>query len=121
MQSHSTKKVRSVESSSEDESSPQSGQLANPLISILFEVLGPIGHGPSSSHTMAPHRAAYAAFQKLGGMPDSVVITFYNSFAGTAEGHRTDMAIAAGLLGMSPDEENPQFRNALEIAKRSEK
>ncbi len=104
-------------STTEVESSRRTNWASNLFISLLFEVLGPAGHGPSSSHTMAPHRAAYAAYRLLGGQPDSAHVTLINSFATTGKGHRTHVAIAAGLCGMSPDSENRQFADAIEIAR----
>ena len=51
-----------------------------------------IGHGPSSSHTMAPRRAAE---RFLADHPDagSVRVTLYGSLAATGHGHLTDVAI----------------------------
>ena len=71
-------------------------------LSLLGEVLGPDGHGPSSSHTIAPQRIANYAHQQLGGVPDHAEVTLVNSFATTGEGHRTPEAVIAGLLGFSP-------------------
>lgn len=82
--------------------------------SIIDNVLGPVGPGPSSSHTMAPHRAALEAFGLLGGRPEFARIQFVNSFATTGEGHRSNIAVAAGLLGMAP--EDPRFKRALDVA-----
>ncbi len=52
-----------------------------------------IGCGPSSSHTMAPRRAAQ---QFLQDTPDaqSYRVTLYGSLAATGRGHLTDVAIA---------------------------
>lgn len=85
-------------------------------ISILDEVCGPCCPGPSSSHTGAPYHAAYGAQKLLGGPPDLARVTLFNSFAKTFKGHRTDIALAAGLNAIDPSIENTNFRDALSIA-----
>jgi len=70
--------------------------------------------GPSSSHTAGVVRIARAAIRILGALPTEAVITFYNSFARTYEGHGSDRAIVAGLLGYRPDDE--RIRTAFEHA-----
>ncbi len=77
-------------------------------------MIGPVMIGPSSSHTAGVVRIARAAIRILGGTPDEAVITFYNSFARTYEGHGSDKAIIAGLMDFRTDE--PKIKNALEIA-----
>jgi L-serine dehydratase len=83
--------------------------------SSVFDMIGPVMIGPSSSHTAGVVRIARAAIRILGGSPDNAVITFYNSFARTYEGHGSDKAIIAGLMDFRTDE--PKIKNALEIAK----
>lgn len=68
-------------------------------------MIGPIMIGPSSSHTAGVVRIARTAVKILGGVPDEVEITFYNSFARTYEGHGSDLAIVAGLLDFKADDE----------------
>jgi L-serine dehydratase len=70
--------------------------------------------GPSSSHTAGVVRIARAAIRILGALPTEAVITFYNSFARTYEGHGSDRAIVAGLLGYRPDDE--RIRTAFDHA-----
>jgi len=82
--------------------------------SILDDVLGPDGHGPSSSHTIAPQRIAAEAFTLLGGVPETATVYLFNSFATTGHGHRTDVAITAGLLGFKPTD--ARTRTAQECA-----
>ncbi|HEY6806122.1 MAG TPA: L-serine ammonia-lyase, iron-sulfur-dependent, subunit alpha [Pyrinomonadaceae bacterium] len=84
-------------------------------LSIIDNVTGPVGRGPSSSHTMAPYRAAIEAVGFLGGPPDFARVLFLNSFATTGKGHRSHIAVAAGLQGMDP--EDPRFPVALEVAR----
>ena len=61
--------------------------------------------GPSSSHTAGVVRIARAAIRMLGAVPTEATITFYKSFARTYEGHGSDRAIVAGLLGYPTDDE----------------
>ena len=72
--------------------------------SSIFDMIGPVMIGPSSSHTAGVVRIARAAIRILGALPTEAVITFYNSFARTYEGHGSDRAIVAGLLGYAPDD-----------------
>lgn len=55
-----------------------------------------IGHGPSSSHTMGPKRAAMIFGEKHPGV-DRFVVTLYGSLAATGKGHLTDKAILEEL------------------------
>ena len=72
----------------------------------LFDVLGPVMTGPSSSHTAGAVRIGSTARRLLGeGTPRSAAITLYGSFAATGHGHGTDRALIAGLLGFQPDDE----------------
>jgi len=78
-------------------------------------MIGPVMIGPSSSHTAGVVRIARAARRVLGGRPDVVDITFYNSFARTYEGHGSDRAIIAGLLDYKTDDK--RIKDALDLAK----
>ena len=72
----------------------------------LFDILGPVMVGPSSSHTAGAVRLGRTARRLLGeGTPRSAAITLYGSFAATGHGHGTDRALIAGLLGFQPDDE----------------
>ncbi|MFD2203514.1 L-serine ammonia-lyase, iron-sulfur-dependent subunit beta [Shivajiella indica] len=83
--------------------------------SSVFDMIGPVMIGPSSSHTAGVVRIARAAIRVLGGMPENVVITFYNSFARTYEGHGSDKAIIGGLLDFKTDD--PKIKESFDIAK----
>lgn len=72
--------------------------------SSVFDMIGPVMIGPSSSHTAGVVRIARAAIRLLGAAPEEAVITFYNSFARTYEGHGSDRAIVAGLLDFKTDD-----------------
>jgi len=77
-------------------------------------MIGPVMIGPSSSHTAGVVRIGRAARKVFGATPDSVEVTFYNSFARTYEGHGSDRAIIAGLLDFNTDD--VRIKNSLEIA-----
>lgn len=83
--------------------------------SSIFDMIGPVMIGPSSSHTAGVVRIARAAIRILGSIPTHAIITFYNSFARTYEGHGSDRAIIGGLLGMNTDD--VRIREALSHAK----
>lgn len=70
----------------------------------IFDILGPVMVGPSSSHTAGAVRIGLIGRQLLGKQPCRAQIYLHGSFAATGEGHGTDRAIVAGLLGMKPDD-----------------
>ena len=70
----------------------------------IFDILGPVMVGPSSSHTAGAVRIGLMGRKLLGCMPLKARICMHGSFAATGVGHGTDKAIVAGLLGMEPDD-----------------
>lgn len=70
----------------------------------IFDILGPIMVGPSSSHTAGAVKIGLIATRLLSVKPQKAKIFFHGSFAATGQGHGTDRAIVAGLLGMKPDD-----------------
>lgn len=70
----------------------------------IFDILGPVMVGPSSSHTAGAVRIGRMARTLLGEQPVKVKIGLHGSFAETGQGHGTDRALVAGLLGMKPDD-----------------
>ncbi len=70
----------------------------------LFDILGPVMVGPSSSHTAGAVRIGLTARKILGEEPIFADISLHGSFAMTGRGHGTDCALIAGLLGMQPDD-----------------
>jgi L-serine dehydratase len=70
----------------------------------IFDILGPVMVGPSSSHTAGAVRIGRMARVLLGGEPVKAEIGLYGSFAETGQGHGTDRALVAGLLGMRPND-----------------
>ncbi len=80
----------------------------------LFDIMGPIMVGPSSSHTAGAVRIGYVSRKLLGEQPVEAVIGLHGSFADTGAGHGTDKALIAGLLGMDTDDE--RIPNSFSIA-----
>jgi L-serine dehydratase len=82
--------------------------------SSVFDMIGPVMIGPSSSHTAGVVRIGRAAMKLFGSQPEEAEITFYNSFARTYEGHGSDRAVIAGLLDFNTDDK--RIKEALELA-----
>ncbi len=70
----------------------------------IFDILGPVMVGPSSSHTAGAARIGLVARQLFGRQPEKVKVYLHGSFAATGKGHGTDRALIGGLLGMRPDD-----------------
>lgn len=83
--------------------------------STVFDLIGPIMVGPSSSHTAGAVRLGEMARKILGSMPVEAEIILHGSFAETGKGHGTNLALVAGLLGMHTDDE--RIPQAFEVAK----
>lgn len=81
----------------------------------VFDIIGPVMVGPSSSHTAGAARIGKAARNLFGKQPKWAKIHLYESFAKTYRGHGTDFALAGGLLGFETDD--PRMSDALKIAK----
>lgn len=72
----------------------------------IFDIMGPIMVGPSSSHTAGAVRIGRMARTLLGERPARAIFCLHGSFAETGVGHGTDKALVAGLLGMATDDFN---------------
>lgn len=70
----------------------------------IFDIVGPVMIGPSSSHTAGAVRLGALARAIFGTQPRRVEIGLHGSFAATGDGHGTKLALIAGLLGMAPDD-----------------
>jgi len=70
----------------------------------LFDILGPVMVGPSSSHTAGAARIGRITRMLLGKAPVKARIGLYGSFQKTYLGHGTDKALIGGLLGMAVDD-----------------
>lgn len=81
----------------------------------VFDILGPIMVGPSSSHTAGAARLGKVARAVAGADIEDVTFYLHGSFAKTYKGHGTDRALVAGILGMEPSD--LRLRDSLEIAK----
>ena len=84
------------------------------MSSSMFDILGPITVGPSSSHTAGAVRLGLACRTILGEEVKRAKITFYGSLADTYRGHGTDKAVIGGLLGFNTD--NVKVRESLQLA-----
>ena len=78
-----------------------------------FDIIGPIMVGPSSSHTAGAVRLGRIGATMLGTQPTEALIELHGSFAQTGQGHGTDRAIVAGLLGMAPDDDRIRYSFAV--------
>lgn len=82
--------------------------------SSVFDMIGPVMIGPSSSHTAGVVRIARVARKILGEQAEEAEITFYNSFARTYEGHSSDRAVIGGLLDFKTDDK--RIKDSLDLA-----
>lgn len=71
----------------------------------VFDIIGPIMIGPSSSHTAGAARIGKVARSLFRRQPEWVDIHLYGSFAKTYKGHGTDVAIIGGILDFETDDE----------------
>ncbi len=70
----------------------------------IFDIVGPVMVGPSSSHTAGAVRIGYICYKLMDEPIKKAEIGLYGSFLATGKGHGTDKALVAGLLGMKPDD-----------------
>lgn len=82
----------------------------------VFDIIGPVMIGPSSSHTAGAARIGRVGRDLFGRQPKWVKIYLYGSFAETYRGHGTDVAIVGGLLDYDTDDE--RIKTAFEEAKK---
>ena len=80
----------------------------------VFDIIGPVMIGPSSSHTAGAVRLGRVAWKILGERAVKAQIQLSGSFAHTYRGHGTDKALIAGIMGMHSDDE--RIRRSLSIA-----
>ena len=81
----------------------------------IFDIMGPVMIGPSSSHTAGAARIGLITRHLLGCRPAAVELVLHGSFAATGKGHGTDRALVAGLLDMAPDD--PRIPQAFALAR----
>ncbi len=75
----------------------------------IFDIIGPVMVGPSSSHTAGAVRLGLLAQKIYGELAKEIKITLYNSFAKTGKGHGTDKGLVAGLLGLNVDDSKIKY------------
>ena len=80
----------------------------------LFDIIGPVMIGPSSSHTAGAARIGKITRMLLNSRPVHARIGLYGSFQKTYQGHGTDKALVGGLLGMDVDD--LRLRDSLRLA-----
>ncbi|WP_409275620.1 L-serine ammonia-lyase, iron-sulfur-dependent subunit beta [Neobacillus sp. SCS-31] len=80
----------------------------------VFDIIGPVMIGPSSSHTAGAARIGRVARSLFGREPKWVNISLYGSFAKTYRGHGTDVALIGGLLDFDTDD--PRIIQAIDLA-----
>ena len=80
----------------------------------VFDIIGPVMIGPSSSHTAGAVRIGKIVSSIFDDTPTEVEFQLYNSFAKNYRGHGTDLALVAGILGMDTDD--PDIPKSLDIA-----
>ena len=81
----------------------------------VFDVIGPVMVGPSSSHTAGAARIGMVSRKLLGEEPVRARILLHGSFLATGTGHGTDRALVGGLLGLEVDDE--RIPHSFELAK----
>lgn len=81
----------------------------------LYDILGPVMVGPSSSHTAGAVKIGYVSRKLMAQPIRRAEILLYGSFLATGKGHGTQLAIVAGLLGMKPDDS--RIPHSFELAK----
>ncbi len=80
-----------------------------------YEIIGPVMVGPSSSHTAGAVRIGNIAYQLLNEKPLFAKFTLMGSFAETYQGHGTDLALLAGVLGLTTmDDDIPNAKKVAE-------
>ncbi|MCQ2420016.1 MAG: L-serine ammonia-lyase, iron-sulfur-dependent, subunit alpha [Clostridia bacterium] len=80
----------------------------------LFEIIGPVMVGPSSSHTAGMARIGIMVRNIAGSEPKEIRILFSPRMKTTYQGHQSHAALVGGLLGLSED--SLELRNSLSLA-----
>lgn len=81
----------------------------------IFDVIGPIMIGPSSSHTAGAAKLSRVARMIVKKPFHHISFGLHGSFAKTYKGHGTDKALVAGALGLSENSE--ALASSFELAK----
>lgn len=83
----------------------------------VFDVIGPVMVGPSSSHTAGALKIALIASKMASSRITKARFVLYGSFARTYKGHGTDRALLAGIMGFGTDD--LRIRDSFQLAKES--
>ena len=83
----------------------------------LFDIIGPVMVGPSSSHTAGAVKIGRVSKKLLAEPVKDAKIYFHGSFQATGKGHGTDRALIAGLLGLAVDD--PRIPESFSLARES--
>ncbi len=90
-----------------------------PITTSLFELFK-TGPGPSSSHTIGPMNAGFDFITTTRNLPanlqeqgDRIRVHLFGSLSATGQGHGTDRAVLAGLLGENPKTCSSAFMDGL--------
>ena len=81
----------------------------------VFDIIGPVMIGPSSSHTAGAVRIGKIVASIFNDEPTEVEFQLFNSFAKTYRGHGTDLALVAGILGMDTDDLEIAHKRGIKI------
>lgn len=81
----------------------------------IFDLVGPVMMGPSSSHTAGAVRIGYISRQIFGKKPQCITLMFNPVLMKTYVGHLTHVGLVAGALGYREDD--PAVITALKEAK----
>ncbi len=89
----------------------------------IFDIFK-IGPGPSSSHTIAPMKAGHDFAQEAAHLSpekleraEKIEVRLYGSLSATGEGHGTDAAVVAGLMGNPPETCSTDLIDGLHLQK----
>ena len=86
-----------------------------PVNASIFDIIGPVMVGPSSSHTAGACKIASVARKIVETGFNHVDFYLHGSFAATYKGHGTNRALVGGILGYGPEDD--RIINAFEYAK----
>jgi L-serine dehydratase len=90
-----------------------------PVMTLLDEFYK-VGPGPSSSHTIGPMRITYDFYQRCTKLPPDQLakatglkVHLFGSLSATGQGHGTERAALAGIIGKEPATVEPEFLDSL--------
>lgn len=84
----------------------------------VFDIIGPVMVGPSSSHTAGACKIGYVSRKLMAQPVVKAEILLHGSFFATGKGHGTNLALVGGLLGMKPDDS--RIPHSFELAREAD-